>query len=299
MGDPAVVIDFPTPDPRIVAGEQQPVDAHPAYSEEAWTPTSSVEAFIDIVQPVGLRWPEATIGGPREHFDGWRSSDLGYCRRKSFYNRMGAPRTEDSPSSKGKFLMGHLIEEFAVAAIQADPRIEWEGAQDDLTHEGPCLGHPDGLVTVKATGNRVLFECKSVNSMAFKYAKEWPKPYQRLQVGSYLKAYNETKGIEVPLAIILHISKDDWFMRESKIKATERLEADVMTEIHALNELWEDEVVPRRLPSKKHTYKRAHGDYVKGDTRTIRNPKCGYCPFEEFCYSDEGDTFLVPKEPSD
>lgn len=286
---PGEVIDFP--DRRIVAGEKLPVEAHPIYSEP-WTPTSSVEAFIEIVQPVGLRWPEARVGGPRQDFDGWRSSELGYCRRKAFYTRMGAPRTDDSPSSKGKFLMGHMIELFAVAALQADPRIDWLGAQGDLTHEGPCRGHPDGLVSVHETGQTILFECKSMNSQAFKYAKEWPKSYQRLQVGSYIKAFEDEQGVEIDFAVILYISKDDWLMRECRVANTDQLERDVMVEIEALNELWEAGQIPRRLPSKTHTYKRASGQYRKGDKRIIRNPKCGYCPFAEFCYSPEGSNPL-------
>lgn len=274
------IIQFPVlPDydgSGIVAGDKLPLTAHPNF-QDTWSASSSLQAFTDLGLADSVTFRDLTVGGPRDAVDGWRASSLGYCRRKSYYGRMQAPKKEPSASSKGKFLMGHLIEAVVVAAMQADPRIEWLDAQMDLYDEEYNLhGHCDARIRrLDRPDERVeVIEIKSMNSNAFRYAKELPKPYHRLQTGSYLWLLRRM-GYEADHGRVIYVSKDNWQLAEPAVGLTPALTRDVLNEVDALNELWEAGVKPRRLPR-----------LLTKNGRTRENYKCGYCDYKEFCFND-------------
>lgn len=270
---------------EIVAGQRLDADEHPNYAEP-WSVQSSIAAFTDLCLDRGVVWTDLRYGGPKPAAGGgWRASELGYCRRKSYYSRIGAPRADTTTATKGKFSFGHMIEAVVVAALKADPRIEWLSDQESLYDEDLDLGcHADGIVRVIATGAIEAIEIKSMNGNAFKYAKSLPKPWHRLQIGTVIMLYRKVKGVPVRRGRVIYISKDNWQTEERGVSLTPALADEIVTEARALTELLEIGEPPRRLPRTFKVMKRGPD---KGKTRTNRAYKCGYCDFAKFCYSEE------------
>jgi CRISPR/Cas system-associated exonuclease Cas4 (RecB family) len=179
-----------------------------------------------------------------------------------------------------------------VAALQADPRIEWLDSQTHLYDEELNLrGHHDGRIriidtvepdgdgeTTRAHRGRIeVIEVKSINSNAMRYAKELPRNYHVLQICSYIGMMRRS-GVPVDSGRVIYVSKDNWLLEERGITLTDSRWQLVLDEVDALNELYEAGTLPRRLPSKEKTFKRGPR---KGMTVIEKAWKCGYCEFAD------------------
>lgn len=281
----------------IVAGVRLSRDDHPNYRQK-WSVQSSVRAFTGLALRRGVIFSEVQFGGGRAPVDGWRGSDLKYCRRKSMLNRLQAPKEEPTESSKGKFMFGHMIESVVVAALRADPRIEFLDAQGDLFDAELNLhGHHDGRIRIVDTtedddefavthiGRVEVIEIKSINSNAMRYAKELPRDYHVAQVCSYVMMMRRA-GVRCDGGRVIYVSKDNWLLEERLIGLTPSRERIVLDEIDALNELYERGDLPRRLPSKPKTFQRGPR---KGTTVIQKAWKCGYCELANtVCFRPDG-----------
>lgn len=180
----------------------------------------------------------------RDYGPYWSASSGGYCMRKVIFDRLKVPHVETDSDGRLQrvFLMGHKMHE-AIQEITKESGLSVASEDELIDDKIMVKGHFDDLIKTK-DGPLILYDYKSVNSMAFKYKKDKMSHYHEMQLGTYMymlrKDYPELKESR-----ILSISKDDWRMAEMQLLWSPALEKLIYEYWSTLNDYWKNKQLPK------------------------------------------------------
>ena len=179
----------------------------------------------------------------------WHGSDMGFCPRKRTYKRQGVKGEEFDDRTMRVFECGNIFHEWLQKLLNKEGvLLSCEELLKDTTLN--YSGHYDALIKI---GDRmILYDFKTVNSMAFTYYlnNQFP-PYHKMQLASYCY-FLRRQFPELTEMRMLYISKDDLRVEEVEIPYTQELEDKVLKELEILNENWEKEELPPRIVKDYH-----------------------------------------------
>ena len=231
----------------------------------------------------------AVRNAPRKPYKGLHASALGYCPRVHYYKIKGIQAT--TPPNLGalmNFKMGDVWEGTLlklidglddVKIIKEDVKQQWHIPDLNLYGE---TDYP-----LEINGKKIIVDCKTVNSMWFKYVEhEWNKakelgisknefllkrnPEYEIQQGAYL-LMAKLLGKKYDHATLLFVNKDNSFIGwEVDIYLTKDLENDLMEKIGDMNFWLKNNELP---PCTCEGWKIGYCDYGNPDTRELNSKK--------------------------
>jgi len=183
-------------------------------------------------------------------FDGFHMSMIGSCQRKSIYERSGIVLTPDIGRLR-RFRQGTVIhDDYQTAwlgsrlAQEAEVLVELE--LTDYLPEG-WAGTADAVFYSPA--DEEITDVKTVNAAAFRYAIEFPKHADCLQLGGYWTAAEKRIGRPIAKGSIIYVPLGAF---EEPIVA--RVDPDykdqALRAMVALEEAWERYTLAEELPAR-------------------------------------------------
>ena len=134
--------------------------------------------------------------------DCFHCSEIGYCPRKAIFRRIGIKFVPD-PGKLRRLRQGTLMhndwEHGMVEALQG--LVDVETQLDEWLPEG-WSGTADCVLTID--GGEII-DWKTVNPNAFRYASEFPKEADCLQLGMYWGAYERKTGQTIERGKIIYV----------------------------------------------------------------------------------------------
>ena len=150
-------------------------------------------------------------------------------------------------------------------------------------------GHYDAIVKV---GDRmILYDFKTVNSMAFQYYLNQGFPeYHKMQLASYCYFLRQQfPGLEEMR--MFYISKDDLRVEEVPVWYTQELEDKVLKELNTLNKFWALGELPPRITKDYHSLTCPNAWQCAKKVGKVRKDGSyrykPFCPYFDHCWKEE------------
>ena len=224
----------------------------------------------------------------------WHGSDAGMCARKRTYKRQGLSGEAFDDRTLRVFEVGHMFH-FWLQDLLNKQRVLLSCEEELKDTELNYLGHYDALV--KIDDRLILYDFKTVNSMAFQYyMREGFPPYHKMQLASYCY-FLRRQFPELTEMRMLYVSKDDLRVEEVEIPYTQELEDKVLKELEILNKNWEKGELPPRIVKDYHDI---YDDDAWQCAKKVGKPRKDgsylfkpFCPFFDHCWKKEPDNKKV------
>lgn len=190
---------------------------------------------IPFQQLVNKTLREKNESREKKEQETWYASGLGSCLRGMYLSRLGLkPDQELTDRELRVFDVGNQMEDWLVGLLKQQKDIEVETQVRVESKEHHISGKCDALVLY--AGEKEVKEIKTKHSKAFWYMTKEGKPMRQheQQLWVYLWLLNVDKGT------IVYLSKDDLAIAEFPVRRDDKkLEAEVMSQLNALNEAWD------------------------------------------------------------
>ena len=218
----------------------------------------------------------------------WHGSDMGMCARKRTYKRQGIKDSGFDDRTLRVFECGHIFHEWLQKLLNKQGVLlscEELLKDTDLNYSG----HYDALVKI---GDRlILYDFKTVNSMAFAYYLKSGFPeYHKMQLASYCY-FLRRQFPNLEEMRMFYISKDDLRVEERPVWYTRELEDKVVKELNTLNKFWALGELPPRITKDYHSLSCPNAWQCAKKVGLARKDGSyrykPFCPYFEHCWKKE------------
>ena len=183
-------------------------------------------------------------------------TDAGRCPRAIFFKFKNAPRKEIEAKVLRMFDHGDHIHQLIMKPLLSMREIHVVASEVNIPPLEMISGRADAILSDGK--DLYVLDIKSMNSMIFRGLSE-PKEENINQLQLYLHFFNIKKGI------LLYVNKDTQELKEFLVHHNADLANRLLTELTALKEQIEKNIVPATIP-----------EWPKGW-------QCQYCQFKEIC----------------
>ena len=222
---------------------------------------------------------------------------MGMCPRKRFYKRQGILPEEFDERTKRVFKVGEIFHEWLQDLLKKQEVLiacEEEVKDDKLNYKG----HYDALVNFEKDDHLILYDFKTVNSMAFSYYDKQGFPeYHKSQLMSYIYFLRKQRFPLLKEGRMFYISKDDFRTVEMPIIFNDEWENRIEQELILLNNYWEEGKLPPRIVKDYKSLSEPEAwqcakkvGKMRKDGTYLFKP---FCPYYEICWKKPNEEIEV------